>query len=83
MKDGIKDRKADVNHDGQITLGEAMAYSLIRVPKLYEAMQRRQLAELFKSEGSRSPQIAGERSSFQQPSLFDFAKNRKEIVLAR
>ena len=89
MKDGIEGRKGDLNRDGQVTLNEALAYSLKRVPKLYEATRRGKLAEMFKAEGNRGPQVVGEAASlrkkysFQQPSLFDFAKKRREIVLAR
>lgn len=89
IKDGIEGRKADVNRDRQITLSEALAYSLARVPKLYEAMRRGELAKLFEPEGHRGPQVVGAAASlkrkngFQQPSLFDFAKSRREVVLVR
>lgn len=89
MMDGIEGRKGDLNRDGQITLSEALAYSLKRVPKLYEAMRRGKLAEMLKAEGNRGPQVVGgapslrKKYAFQQPSLFDFAKKRREIVLAR
>ena len=89
MKDGVEGRKADLNRDGQITLGEELAYALERVPKLYEAMRKGELAKLFKTEGGRGPHVVGEAASlrkkngFQQPSLFDFAKKRRELVLVR
>ncbi|MGA9773121.1 MAG: caspase family protein [Blastocatellia bacterium] len=89
MKDGIEGRKADFNRDGQVTLSEALTYSLARVPKLYEAMRSGKLAAMFKSEGGRGPQVVGsaaslrKKNAFQQPVLFDFAKQRREVVLAR
>jgi WD40 repeat protein len=89
MKDGIRDRKADLNKDGRITLSEALEYAVARVPMLYQAMRRGELDKLFESERDRGPQVVGKAASlrkknaFQQPWLFDFARKRREIVLAR
>lgn len=83
MKDGIQARKADTNKDGTITLSEALGYSLGRVPKLYEAMVKNELKKLFEAEGGKGPVVTGpaaslnRKNSFQRPSLFDFARQKR------
>lgn len=87
IRDGIEGRKADKNKDGQITLSESLSYSLDRVPVLYEAMRKNELGKLFRAEGSRGPVVTGQaasvkkKNSFQKPSLFNFTKKGREVVL--
>jgi hypothetical protein len=89
IEDGIQARKADMNKDAKITLSEALVYSLQRVPKLYEAMVKKELRKLFESEGGKGPVVTGaaaslnRKNSFQRASLFDFAKGRREVVLVK
>ncbi len=85
IKDGIEARKADLNRDGQITLTEALTYTLARVPKLYETMRRGELAQEIEPSKNRPRRAINASASqkFQQPSLFDFAKSRREIVLVK
>lgn len=87
IKDAIEGRRGDLNKDGRIGLSEALAYTLERVPKLYVAMRKGELSQLFKAEGSRGPQVVGRaislkrKNAFQQPSLFDFKIKRRDIFL--
>jgi WD40 repeat protein len=89
INDGIQARKADMNKDAKITLSEALVYSLDRVPKLYEAMVKKELKKLFESEGGKGPVVTGaaaslnRKNTFQRASLFDFAKGRREVVLVK
>ncbi len=89
INDGIQARKADMNKDAKITLSEALVYSLERVPKLYEAMVKKELKKLFESEGGKGPVVTGaaaslnRKNTFQRASLFDFAKGRREVVLVK
>src|SRR5262249_50033697 len=84
IKDGIEGGKAAEKRGGRMTLGEALSYALRRAPRLYEAMRKGKLKELFKSEKSRGPVVSGpaeslKKNGFQQPSLFDFARKRREV----
>jgi hypothetical protein len=90
VRDGIEARKADfLPKDGKLTLTESLAYCLQRVPKLYEAIIKRELPKLFREEGGRGPTVTGEQLSlksktlYQKPSLFDFVKKKRDITLAR
>jgi WD40 repeat protein len=95
LEDGLKSLLADYKpKDGKIELGEWLNFGVERVPKLYDDVRagRRAILENGKPvERSRSSEVVGETgdkpgrrsASIQQPSLFDFAHNHREIFLRR
>ncbi len=90
LKDGLGSRKADNKpKDDVLSMTEWLEYGERRVPVLYEAMRKNELGKLFRTEGGRGPVVTGQaaslrkKNSFQKPSLFDFAKKRKEVILTR
>jgi WD40 repeat protein/uncharacterized caspase-like protein len=85
--------------DRIVELTEWLAYAVDRVPRLYREVENKyrtlalnQLRDVRLGKGSQARLLVfsrnGRNSSFrrgsdQKPSLFDFTRNRKEIVLAR
>jgi len=83
VRDGIESLQADHKpKDGTITIEEWLNYSVERVPKLYEDVRAGRRALLV---NGRTSKLAGEQvrqaSSIQRPSLFDFVKQREEVIL--
>lgn len=88
VREGLGAGKADADGDGMITLDEWVAYGERRVPALYAEMRGGRLSGLqvsgrdpvpVKILGARAPRRGGQ---FQQPSLFDFKKHRRPVILA-
>lgn len=69
--DGIENGKADFNpQDNTLTMGEWLKYGVKRVPELYTP------ASEFKG-----VQLIVRKYRLQQPSLFDFTRDKPEIIL--
>jgi WD40 repeat protein len=95
LEDGLKSFLADHQpKDGKIELGEWLNYGVERVPQLYEDIRagRRTLLENGRPvERLRGSELVGITSnapgrraaSIQQPALFDFARNHREVILRR
>jgi hypothetical protein len=91
IKDGVEAKQADFNpEDKTIKLSELLQYGVIRVPKLYEEIKSRRFgvtAPTTKVVVNGSKQLeeviisAVAESKTQQPSLFDFAKKRNDVIL--
>lgn len=81
VKEGLDIQKADFKPvDKKISLDEWLSYGVSRVPLLAEDMKEGKLtvvraATLVSADGKLK------KTSNQHPSIFDFAKNRKEVVL--
>ncbi|MGH9838509.1 MAG: hypothetical protein ACREEM_06980 [Blastocatellia bacterium] len=77
LQDGLASWLADYKpRDKSILLTEWLGYGVERVPRLYEEMKDgriRGTIDLRELEDGKT----------QQPSLFDFARRRREVVLAR
>lgn len=71
--------------DGVVTLGEWLAYARDRVPVLDEQLKRgeRRQAPLQHVPALPAQPRRGDAPNTQTPSLFDFAKGRDPVVLAR
>jgi WD40 repeat protein len=93
LSDGVEAKKADQKpKDRLIMMSEWLGYGERRVPVLVEAMRRGELASLLKTEGSKGvkevTEVGGANSlkkkgAFQQPSLFDFTRKKKDVVLSK
>lgn len=90
--DGIEADQADFKpKDRTITLAEWLEYGVKRVPVLYEEVRRGDLQTFGRAANKRALiMIApGENNSLtktktiQQPSLFDFGKRKREVVLVK
>lgn len=78
IAEGFRDRKADINEDGRITLSEWLEYGSERVPAISAAIQ---IGTLKGNKGTIEYSAdanadAARRTLLQQPSLFDFSKGR-------
>ena len=78
IQDGLKEEKANyLPRDEKITLIEWLNYGVVRVPELYSEMRAgRRSKELTEEELTG---VANEK--LQQPSLFDFARRRRDVLL--
>ena len=77
IEDGLASWLADYKpRDKSILLTEWLGYGVERVPRLYEEMKGGRIRGTFDPRGL-------ENDKTQQPSLFDFARRRREVVLAR
>ncbi len=99
VRDGIEARQADFKpEDNVINIGEWLSYGVDRVPKLYEEVKARKIQNFGISTGQQTIAVVAvqkgksrskaleevvEESKAQQPSLFDFARQHKEVVLVR
>ena len=93
LNDGLGAWRADYKpQDNQITLTEWLGYGVERVPHLYEEMKagETQLSDQEAHPNGTARIIRdtvdpreSDDYKIQQPSLFDFARPRREIVLAR
>jgi len=93
LNDGLGEWRADYKpHDNQITLTEWLGYGVERVPHLYEevkagALQVSDTAANLNGVALIIRDIVDPRESdnakAQQPSLFDFARKRRDVELAR
>ncbi len=97
-RDGLETFKADANHDGSVTLSEWLTYGVEGVPVLAQALQKRiddlnaaNLKSIPLGSGTaarviilnRNDNSASTTSELQQlPSLFDFARKRRDPVIA-
>jgi WD40 repeat protein/uncharacterized caspase-like protein len=99
VRDGIEARQADYKpEDNVINIGEWLSYGVDRVPKLYEEVKAGKIQD-FGITNARATKVviatqSGKTSSraleevviaakAQQPSLFDFNKKRRDVVLLR
>ena len=81
LLDGITGWQADYKpRDKAILLTEWLGYGVERVPQLYEKLY----AEMKdgRRRGTFDPRELADGKT-QQPALFDFARRRREVVLAR
>jgi WD40 repeat protein len=78
IQDGLKEEKANyLPRDEKITLIEWLNYAVVRVPELYGEMRAgRRGKELTEIELTG---VANEK--LQQPSLFDFARRKRDVLL--
>jgi WD40 repeat protein len=78
IQDGLKEEKANyLPRDEKITLVEWLNYAVLRVPELYGEMRAgRRGKELTETELTG---VANEK--LQQPSLFDFARRKHDVLL--
>jgi hypothetical protein len=78
IQDGLKEGKANfLPRDEKVTLIEWLNYGVVRVPELYGEMRAgRRGKELTEAELTG---VANEK--LQQPSLFDFARRRRDVLL--
>lgn len=90
VHDGIQAQQADyLPKDKKITLDEWLGYGVQRVPSLHEEVHKGQVQsfgvggkrDLIEVDiGDHAKEEAKQRE-FQHPSLFDFKKNRREVLL--
>jgi WD40 repeat protein len=78
IQDGLKEGKANfLPRDEKVTLIEWLNYGVVRVPELYGEMRAgRRGKELTEAELTG---VANEK--LQQPSLFDFARRKRDVLL--
>ncbi len=77
LQDGLSSGWADYKpRDKSILLTEWLGYGVERVPHLYEEMKDGRIRGTFDAR-----ELDNDKT--QQPSLFDFARRRREVVLAR
>ena len=78
VQNGLKEEKANyLPHDDKITLAEWLSYGVMRVPELYADMRSGHLGKELTLE-----EVSGTANEkLQQPSLFDFARRRREVLL--
>jgi uncharacterized caspase-like protein len=87
VKDGLEQGRADHKpQDRRITLEEWLSYGVSRVPLLAEEMKSGKLAAVRGTgRGFEDTDEPGEgamrRKASQQPSLFDFTKGRRDVLL--
>jgi hypothetical protein len=87
VHDGLNRGNADFKpRDGKIMLGEWLAYGVLRVPDLANeiasgALDNQGTAPTSKGAQSLVNRYTG-KSTLQQPALFDYAKNRKDVTIA-
>jgi len=90
--DGLEVGQADFKpRDHTITLTEWLEYGVERVPALYEEVKKGPLQTFGQPEKSRGQIVisspgnnsAKKKTVLQQPSLFDFARKRSDIVLVK
>jgi hypothetical protein len=85
MQEGLNKGKANSNRDDRILLDEWLAYGAERVPTLYDEIRAGRFEEIMKKDLSLTAVITGtslKKNAFQQPQLFDFKRNRQDIVIA-
>ena len=96
--DGIEAGQADFKpKDTTITLAEWLEYGASRVPSLYEEVKRGELQNFGRGEkrgmvvsikknnsaAGRENDSSQKKASYQQPSLFDFARKKSDVALVR
>src|SRR3974390_3480495 len=93
VQEGLVEKQADTNHDGQITMGEWLRYAEQEVPRLFQQGASKGVVErkgapghtldryLGKRQGDVGGDIGGTPARYQQPTLFDFNKAIRETVL--
>jgi hypothetical protein len=78
VHNGIEEARADFRPaDKKIMMAEWLEYGEARVPKLYEELRTGKL----QSEVKELIRESFDEISRQRPSLFDFSKKRREILL--
>src|SRR3974390_1949212 len=94
VQEGLVEKQADTNHDGQITMGEWLRYAEQEVPKLFHEGYARGGVEPKGAPagtkhvylGARQGDVGGNGpdtpAPYQQPTLFDFIKSQRETVIA-
>jgi WD40 repeat protein len=81
VRDGLDEQKADYKPaDKKITLDEWLNYGVSRVPSLADDVKAGKLTAV-KGAIPVSADGKQKKASNQQPSLFDFAKGRREVLL--
>jgi WD40 repeat protein len=90
INDGIESAQADFSpKDNSIAIAEWLSYGVERVPVLYEEIKKGEVQRFGRTDKRGLLIIAKDQKSlarknpYQQPSLFDFAKNKREMVLVK
>jgi hypothetical protein len=88
VEEGIKQRRAVQN--GQVTLRDWLKYGVTEVPDLYKRIVNRDPKLVCEKQASLKPKAGGsvgddssESGYQQQPSLFDFARKRTDVMLLK
>jgi WD40 repeat protein len=88
LKTGLAEFKADANGDATLAIAEWLRHAESEVPKLNEALAAGKLGEYVKA--SRGVELLEKEASqmrrkryFQRPSVFDFARGRWDLPIAR
>lgn len=90
--DGIEAGQADFKpKDNIITLAEWLEYGVTRVPTLYEEVKKGELQDFGRGKEARGLVVGSSKASgsliknnpTQQPSLFDFARRKQDVVLVK
>ena len=79
IRDGLERGRAA--RDGKVALGGLLAYAADRVPPLYEEVLADQVKDIQGRQVEALKPRDRERSRVQRPELFDYAKNRPDVVL--
>lgn len=79
VREGLEEMKADSEPaDGALTLREWLRYSITGVPRLFdEIIAGKKVRDVTRDDAPRA------RANPQQPSLFDFARRRGDVTLAK
>lgn len=90
ISDGIESIQADFNpKDNSIGIAEWLAYGVERVPALYDEIKRGELQSFGRGDKrglviiSKDQKSLAKKNPYQQPSLFDFARNKRAMLLVR
>jgi WD40 repeat protein len=87
IRDGLEGQLADRRpKDGKIMLDEWLGYGAERVPGLYEEVKRGEVKQSGRGQRAKIVLVKQGKSlkrAAQQPQLFDFARKRRDIMLAK
>jgi WD40 repeat protein len=82
VRDGLEQRRSA--RDGVVTLGGLLAYAAERVPSLYREVLAGEVKDAAgaaaKNVGAVRPKV-GQSSAVQRPELFDYERNKSDILL--
>ena len=83
VKDGLEQRRAA--RDGKVTLGGLLSYAAERVPGLYREVLAGEVKDAAgtaaRNVGAVRPK-EGRPSAVQRPELFDYDRNKTEVILS-
>lgn len=83
VRDGLEGGAADFRaRDGAIMLKEWLEFGVTRVPELYALIRQGKIKAVGRDIEMAGTEGATPSASYQQPLLFDFARKRRELILA-